>query len=130
MQFVKSLIVIAVLVGIGYFVYMKFVKGEEPALPNIDLPTVDIETPYGKAVIALRDTRYKDAISGFKQVIAENKNPKEVQHSHFRLAQSCEAAKQYPEAIQAYEEAIKKYPNDENIVKYQKALDKLKLEHQ
>lgn len=121
----EKFIGLAVLTLVGFWFYDYYQAEIEEKWGDVKQAQLD---RFVKAEGLFHTFQYDEAIACYRQALAKGLPEPRQQDAYFRVASALEKAGHRQQAIEAYREAINKYPGTEDASRAQTAIEKLKIE--
>lgn len=121
----QRLIVILAIAGIGFWFYKSYEPEINEKINNAQDAEID---PFLKAEGFFHGFKYEQAIELYRTAIGRGLAEPKKQEAYFRIAVSLDKMNQKREALAAYQEAIKLYPNTNNAERAKGTVERLRVE--
>lgn len=89
--------------------------GATPAMGGLPLPSGDDRANYQAAFDLLKDAKYPEAISAFKNYLTTFPNSALADNAQYWLGEAHYVTKQYPDALRDFQTVVEKYPESRKI---------------
>lgn len=121
MDRLKVAAVIVVIGSIAAWAALSYWGGRAAAPPG---------DPYSQAEWYYFATEYEEAINHYREALKdEGLEESKARNAYFKVADCLEKIGRYPQAIQAYQEAIRKFPQSREANHAQGEIERIKLNH-
>jgi tetratricopeptide (TPR) repeat protein len=84
--------------------------------------------PFLKAEGLYHTFKYDEAVEMYRVALSRGLAEPRQQEAYFRIAAALDKAHRKREALAAYQEAVRRYPNSEDAARSQSALERLRLD--
>ena len=121
----EKLIGIAILTLVAFWFYDYYQPEIQEKIGDVRQAQLD---RFVKAEGYFHTFKYDEAIVCYRQALAKGLSEPRQQEAYFRVPAALDKAGRKQEALDAYREAIKRYPNSEDATRAQAAIEKLRVE--